>query len=301
MTRYPSANDVILHQYEISPYSQKVRLLLGVKGLEWFACNQPVTLPKPELLHLTGGYRRIPVMQIGAEIWCGSDLIVEEIARRFPELALAGGFGTLESDAVKIWSDGEVFPVVVRLLFSGDWPVDDIFMADRSAMRGQPFSVTDDESWKPLAARFRAMLGLIEGRLADGRAFLSGDRPGALDVELFHHVAFVKWGRGRTAALLGAFPAILEWENRIRAIGTGSVHPIERAVAIKVARDDILTLEPSGRFVRYLGPEKNAVPIEGALIDIDDKSVTMLRYAKELGSILVHLPTRNCAVEFDDA
>src|SRR5271156_6124709 len=34
-TRAVSMTDIILHHYEISPYSEKVRLGLGLKGLAW--------------------------------------------------------------------------------------------------------------------------------------------------------------------------------------------------------------------------------------------------------------------------
>ncbi|MBA4210140.1 MAG: glutathione S-transferase family protein, partial [Parvibaculum sp.] len=65
-----NADSIIFHQYDISPFSEKVRVIFGIKGLEWFACDQPVIMPKPELVALTGGYRKIPVMQIGADIYC---------------------------------------------------------------------------------------------------------------------------------------------------------------------------------------------------------------------------------------
>ncbi len=69
--------DIILHQYATSPFSEKVRLLLGAKGLAWQAVEIPAILPKPDLLALTGGYRRTPVMQVGADIYCDTALICE--------------------------------------------------------------------------------------------------------------------------------------------------------------------------------------------------------------------------------
>ena len=71
-----NAQSIILHQYDISPFSEKVRVVLGIKGLDWFACDEPVIMPKPELVALTGGYRKIPVMQIGADIYCDTQIII---------------------------------------------------------------------------------------------------------------------------------------------------------------------------------------------------------------------------------
>ncbi len=76
--------ELILHHYDGSPYSEKIRLLLGYKGLDWRSATMPPMLPKPELMTLTGGYRRAPVLQIGADVYCDSALIAAEIERRHP-------------------------------------------------------------------------------------------------------------------------------------------------------------------------------------------------------------------------
>ena len=73
--------DIILHQYATSPFSEKIRLVLGAKGLTWNAVEIPPILPKPDLLALTGGYRRTPVMQIGADIYCDTALICDVLDR----------------------------------------------------------------------------------------------------------------------------------------------------------------------------------------------------------------------------
>ena len=59
-------NEIILHLYPQSPVAEKVRVCLGIKRLEWLSVEIPRLPPKPDLMPLTGGYRRTPVMQIGA-------------------------------------------------------------------------------------------------------------------------------------------------------------------------------------------------------------------------------------------
>jgi Glutathione S-transferase, N-terminal domain len=44
-------------------------------------------MPKPDLTALTGGYRKTPVLQIGADIYCDSQLIMRELERRYPSRA----------------------------------------------------------------------------------------------------------------------------------------------------------------------------------------------------------------------
>ena len=45
-------SDIILHHYETSPYSEKVRLGLGLKGLAWGSVEIPAMMPKPDLTAL---------------------------------------------------------------------------------------------------------------------------------------------------------------------------------------------------------------------------------------------------------
>ena len=105
--------DIILHHYDVSPFSEKVRLLLGLKQLAWKSVIQPVIMPKPDLIPLTGGYRRIPVMQIGADVFCDSQVILAEIERRAPEpRALLG-----PSFAVNLWADRLFFQTTIPVLF----------------------------------------------------------------------------------------------------------------------------------------------------------------------------------------
>src|SRR5260370_6575883 len=77
--------ELILHHYDFSSFSEKVRLVLGMKGIEWRSVSIPSTLPKPDYMPLTGGYRRAPALQIGADIYCDSVRIIAELEERFPE------------------------------------------------------------------------------------------------------------------------------------------------------------------------------------------------------------------------
>lgn len=109
--------DILFHQYDSSPFSEKVRVCLGIKKLAWAAVDQPVIMPKPGLVALTGGYRRIPVMQIGADVYCDSQLIVRELERRYPEPTLfpQGDRGLAYANAM--WS----FSRPRLRSFSGGW------------------------------------------------------------------------------------------------------------------------------------------------------------------------------------
>jgi hypothetical protein len=46
-----------------SPFSEKVRLVLGYKQLAWKSVIVPAIMPKPDVVALTGGYRKTPFLQ----------------------------------------------------------------------------------------------------------------------------------------------------------------------------------------------------------------------------------------------
>ena len=80
--------DIILHHYPTSPFSEKVRLVLGYKNLSWQSVVIPMIMPKPDVVALTGGYRKTPFMQIGADIYCDSALICDVLEHIQPTPAL---------------------------------------------------------------------------------------------------------------------------------------------------------------------------------------------------------------------
>src|SRR5258708_22114578 len=116
-TRAVSMTDIILHHYEISPYSEKVRLGLGLKGLAWGSVEIPVIMPKPDLTALTGGYRKTPVLQIGADIYCDSQFILRELERRHPTPSFyPAGHGA--ADALAWWAEKTMFSPAAGILFA---------------------------------------------------------------------------------------------------------------------------------------------------------------------------------------
>ena len=41
--------DLILHHFPASPFSEKIRLVLGFKGVPWKSVIVPMMLPKPDV------------------------------------------------------------------------------------------------------------------------------------------------------------------------------------------------------------------------------------------------------------
>lgn len=298
---------IVLHQYDVSPFSEKVRVALGIKGLEWHACEQPAIMPKPELLELTGGYRRIPVLQIGADLYFDSLLIIDELERRFPSPSIYGGCGRGMGHALNVWSDQAMFWPVVMALFGGDWDYDDAFVTDRSAMSGQPFDRAAMIAAAPAAEnQLRGHLDLIDRQLADGRAFLFGGQPDIADAIAYYNLAFIRHGQGRTARLLADYANLLAWETRIRAIGHGKRQTdVSRTSAIEIAR--ITSPAPivsraardglsPGDKVRIVYNDANSAPLEATILAADDWSISVRPLHSKVGEINIHMPRSAAAI-----
>ena len=170
--------DIILHHYPLSPYAEKVRTALGIKNAAWRGVIIPVIMPKPDLMPLTGGYRKTPVMQIGADVYCDTQLILRALERRIPEPTLyPGGSGGL-ADGIAWWAERSLFNVAVGVAFAktgGQLPPG--FAEDRAKFSGREVNLERIRAAEPrLLADYRAQLQWLEETLAK-RPFLLGERP----------------------------------------------------------------------------------------------------------------------------
>lgn len=295
-------NDLILHQYELSPFSEKIRLIFGRKGLAWFACLHPVIMPKPELIALTGGYRQIPVFQVGADIYCGTELIADEIESRFPAppLTLLSGEGL--GRAFAYWAEETLFWLVVQVTCGSDFAYceDDDFNRDREAMLPGLYDVEKMRMELPAnVEKLRMHLDLVERQLADGRAYLLGDTPDLVDFSLYLSVEFLGNCRNGNENIPADYPAMSRWLGTVKAIGSEARRDITRQDALELARSaDPTPPRPShgkvgpapGAAVRFKPWAPSGEIIEGELISSEPRRFAIRRTTEELGVTVVHLP-----------
>jgi glutathione S-transferase len=290
--------EIILHQYDNSPFSEKVRVCLGIKGLSWAAVDQPVIMPKPELIPLTGGYRRIPVMQIGADVYCDSQLIVRELERRFPAPSLFPGPCPKPDYTSFLWTDREMFQAAVAVIFGGLGDnVPREFVKDREALSGRPFDPAAMRAIVPMMSqRLRAHAALISEQLQDGSPFLAGERPGLVDANAYYNLWFVRSALPAAASAFADLPHILDWMERVRSIGHGERSVMSASQALQIARDSrpqtelAGTDELLGRSVVVAADDYGRDPIEGTLIAASDFQFAVLRHDEDLGDVVVHFP-----------
>ena len=113
--------DIILHHYADSPFSEKVRVAFGIKQARLeVGARSPTIMPKPDLMPLTGGYRKTPVMQVGADIYCDTQLIMLEIEKRAPAPPLLPKGQEGEARALAMWVDRNIFWSAVGVVMGAD-------------------------------------------------------------------------------------------------------------------------------------------------------------------------------------
>ena len=165
--------------------------------------DYPRILPKPDLMPLTGGYRKTPVLQIGADMIGDTQLILREIERRAPEPTSARRNCGL-ADAFGWWAERSLFGTAVAASFAKVGS--SLPQAFIEASSGREFNPHAMKVAEPrMLDAFRAQLHWLEISLSDGKPFLFGPHPSAADCSLYHMVWFVRVARPGEA--LASFPA----------------------------------------------------------------------------------------------
>src|SRR5262249_19711444 len=210
--------------------------VLAHKRLAWGAVEQPSIMPKPELLPLTGGYRRIPVLQIGADVWCDTQAIVRVLERLHPEPTIYPDASEATAHAWNLWADRLLFLPSVAVVFAdiGEFVPKD-FIDDRSKMMpGRSFA--EIPKLAPHAReQVRALVATVERQLADGRPWLLGSAFSLADAAVYHPLWFLRMAPS-AQGVLAEFPRVAEWRARVEALGEGDRRDVPAAEALAVAR-----------------------------------------------------------------
>ena len=294
---------LILHHYDFSNFAEKARLMLGFKGLAWQSVEQPPILPKPNLTPLTGGYRRIPVLQDGADLWCDTRLIARELERRVPQPTLFPAATAGAAQAIAWWAEQQ-FMRPVALFVSGinadHMPAG--LHEDRARLHGLP--PPSIEAVRKAATRnlhlVRPQLKWLADMLHDGRPHLLGDAPCIADFAAYHVVWFFKGRHIDCRQELSPYPCLLAWRDRMAAIGHGTRTDIDPNQALAVAR----AAEPAtprvsqpqdgdplpGQRARVRANDNAKDWIEGEVSFIDAHEIALMRHDPDVGRVAVHFP-----------
>lgn len=296
----------ILHHYPASLFSEKIRTLLGYLDIEWQSVIIPPIMPRPHLMPLSGGYRKTPILQIGANVYCDTEIICRKLVALAGDTTLyAPGF---VAERVARWADTELFRTTVALNFRPEALATQMsqmseadivaFQTDRAELSsGSNFVAIDPAA---AAADFTSVLENLETSLS--LPFLFGESPSIADFSLYHCLWFVA-GNNANTALFEPWGNVRSYLARMQGFGHGSLTEIsaENALAIGTEAEPQLTDDTvdarvangivAGTNVTVTPNDYGRIPVAGQLVRWDSNEVVITRVDKRAGNIMVHFPS----------
>lgn len=304
---------MILHHFAASPFSEKIRAIFGYKQLTWQSVEIPRILPKPDLMPLTGGYRRTPVLQIGRDVFADTRLIARIIDEQQPERPLCPAAQAASVAALESWADQSLFLAAIPVLFrpagraalEAQLGADYLarFQADRAELfAGGAVGRPDDQFSRAI---YEPTLALMNAQLAN-QPFMLGDAPTLADFALYNPVWYVRQNQGM-APLLDDYPQVLVWADRLKALGHGQPEDLSSTQALQIAREaaDFVplagTIDPAcgcsaGDIVAVAARDYGVDRVTGALRHMDNSRVVIERDVESLGRIRNHFPRQGFEV-----
>lgn len=295
--------ELILHHYDMSPYAEKVRLMMGLKSLSWRSVQIPMVMPKPDLTELTGGYRRTPTLQIGADIYCDTKMCALALERFQPEPSLFPG------DPATVWGVSRwaetSFMMAVGVFLGSGGLFNDEFIEDRKLMAPD----VDFSKAKLIVPaklmQLRSNLDRLEQQLSDGRPYLLGETLSLADLSAYHAHRFLEVNKD-TALLVAPLENMKAWLDRVAAVGHGERSELDAKDAIAIARDatpesaresaplpDGLAI---GDSVVVMPEEPGSGTVPGELVASELHEFAIRRQSERAGELVVHFPREDYMV-----
>ncbi len=296
-------SDWILHHYWPSPFAHKTRMALGLAGLEWHSVEIPRVPPKPLLMPLTAGYRRTPVLQRGADIYCDTQNIARALAETDAIKQSLFPHGAVESALMHSeWIDQTVFALAVRVVITTSLesaPAD--FIQDRGDLYfGSHWSTEGLKADLPgvilqLNSALQRLEDLSAVRVANDALVLS-----YADIAIAYLAWFIRgrWPDG--PACLSRYPSLCHIESAVDALGHGQDHPLEAEQALTIAKAATpqskqgIALPTQFSLGQWVGvrPFLNSSDPEvvGRLRYLDAQRVSIDHDDAQVGAVAVHFP-----------
>ena len=291
---------LLLYHYPMSPYSEKLRLAMGLRGKAWLSIQVSPQPPRGKLDQVLGGYRRIPVLQRGAHFYCDTRLAFEALHDDDPSVTHLDGV----DETLRDWAEREIFfavfstisPIKVLRFLVRQMGVLGVgrFMRDRSQMmRNATLKVLTAERAREAVDEFIEHLG---ARLSS-TPYLSGTAPGYLDLCCCHPLWMAMQIDRRVAS---AWPlTVSQWLERMAALGHGEVLPAtwervvqgiadNRSVVVRVVAEPYQPGERVGVAPSDYARDETV----GELVSLDKNRIVISR-TLDLGQVIyLHFPRK---------
>lgn len=307
-------SELILHHYPMSLFAEKARLMLGFKGVSWRSVIIPPVLPKPDLTALTGGYRKTPVLQVGADIYCDTALIARRLEAEKSTPAFYPEGQEFNAASLAAWADSVLFLHSVSLVFQpaslaarfANQPPEKMkaLVNDRSKFfeGGTATRIPLEQAQH----QWPTLMGRLETQLQRNGDFLLGV-PSIADFSVAHTLWFLKQ-TPVTASYVDDYPAVLAWYQRVIGFGHGAPSELSSTDAIGIARaaqpaplPDEVFKDPNGfepgQQVSVSAVDYGVDPVDGELMFSGREEIIVRREDERAGKVHVHFPRYGFRIE----
>lgn len=298
----------ILHHYPFSPFSEKVRAILGYTKVPWQSAITREAPPRPILEQLAGGYRKVPVAQIGADIFCDTRTICAEIAAlaQQPELVVE----TADEDCQKFVENVELKVFFACLTNSVS------LQLNRKVLNSMSVWYLLHMIWDRIKMGRRASVGIpglraskaimkqhldeLENQLS--REFVFGNSPSIADFSAYHSLWFYRQLAEKDFP--ASYPKIEQWMARIKKFGHGNEVAMDPPLALEIARNsEPRAIEDSHKNDPLIGRQVVVAPTDyaqtassGTLVGSMPHRWIIARQVSSLGTVHVHFPKHGFSV-----
>ncbi|KAL1797067.1 hypothetical protein ACET3X_005607 [Alternaria dauci] len=187
----PMEKPILLH-YAGSIFPHRVLWYLWLRGIPYDECIQPAFMPRPDLEFIGVGYKKIPIMTIGKDVYCDSRLIISKLESLYPGSTLSpatpADIGIRK--LFESWTiDGDIFANAVKMMpywQEGSFLSNDAFIEDRRKLMGGRFIARGMEAGRPEGAQnLQQAFDMLETTfLAHGRNWiLNTPEPSLADID----------------------------------------------------------------------------------------------------------------------
>lgn len=297
---------MILHHYTKSPFAEKIRLMLGYSNTPWFSAISPPMPPRPMVDPLVGGYRRIPIGQVGADFFCDTRIISAEIAELCakPQLSFEGVSN--EAKEFTLDSNSRVFMAVAQTVsplkslggLLKQYSVLQVlkFIKDRADMAKSAAATGDDKADAPLLlSEFKQSM---EARLGES-TFLFSDEPSIADFAAYHTVWFAD--STRKTPFFEGYPKSKNWQARMASFSAPAENELSESEVFNQARDnaprpvasDMLNDKNIGKTVTVWPSDYAKDSVTGTLVGLNENRCIVQRETDDFGELNIHFPREN--------
>lgn len=306
-------NQIILHRAFGSVYAQKTMCVLGYAGANWHSVMTSEGLPRPVLETLVGSFaRRPPVLQIGADLYCDTDMIMMALSKQLNQPDL-NRLTLSECENQQILAfDSELFYAVQGSISKRQFATRFFrkfgvkkaftFFKDRLTMRNskqaqQLITGKSQEQWKAIVEKHFAQMQ----RQLENVPFLSGkNTPNAVDFSAFTQVFYMDFLNDLIDAK--NYSEVGAWYQRMTAFGLGNFSEITAEKSIEIAKNTEPTpipetLQTSDRLGEEIEVPYNdslgkliVEPLKAILVGEDDFQYIIERKNEAIGKVHIHIP-----------